>query len=1465
MASKREWENFLGSPQQTDINKYRNIYLENKNDIGGYISQTKQSPTLEFNEERQRWTDFFSEPYDVTNAKKLQQTRAMLPPELKALNPTAGSQWLQEPVESAPEKNLQKFASSRVGYRKGITQADLNRQRREEIQPRNQVEAVLKSIADPVANVIDDLMYDTPSGAFATRAGHSAASMVGPAVGLKPETGNKIADIAADVTGVLTGFGVNAASGGAPGTNLFNGPYRVADAALLTSGGQKLTQVAANQLGKVFKPDTAQRVAEAGLRGAAAGSIQNVAQSGMRGETDADELALSAALGAGFGAVGDVAAYGIGKGIQALMKRNGIPEKEITEILALPPSSKEMRMNTAATRSHVPAGKEPIASPYTLKLPEASPSTKAKAENVSGGRTELQRVDNAISELTTKYEQQVIDEYKYLKESMNSRGGVQQGALYRNATGEVVGRSGRSSNNPLWYQEFYRQYGRKPTNKDLYALARERVDNGFLDETGKVPSWRQQTGYDEQLEGYAAVRSQLEQSLKEMDPALRITDEPIVSEVIRDMREPRTSSANDDIPEFLRLNKETAPLEFPKLDDTPVPKHSLQKQLNASLEELSDPMGISAFGKSKTPYERASLEDTMSQIRSRSQKDFSMESLKEKGHRIYQDFVDDVHAFNRFDKYVESVLGRNLKASEKVHTSALNARGADMIASQIVKNGLVNKNGQVVGKSLKDRLAGLPLNRYAEFEDYLLNRHAITRFERGENVYDKRVKWTPEKGEINIAQYESKYPQFQQIAEQLYDYQRTMVNEWLVKTGMISQEQANAWFEANPFYVPNKRHFTDMEKGGKGFGSKKGYANQSVPVKKFNKKGSQRKVISPIESIIENTDAFVKAAKRNEVMQKFVTNLRQSDDLSDWAEIVQGYNDTRNVKSLLDDGLEHALNEVAKDYDKAFARTTLDTDDVVRVLVNGEPVHIQIKDKDLMKAALALGPERSGWLLDQVGRLTNMFKTFTTGVNPYFVVRNITRDLGDAWINSKSTDNPLNFITDFLKASMDIMKGSNGKVWQEFKNIGGGHTSQVASRNMLGRSKQAVLPQNPIQKMKGLPRTVWRVFEDLLSATESMGRLAEFKRLQGNKTPDELAKALYESQEVSINFKRRGALTKEIDKVFPYFNAAVQGLDRFVRAFKDNPAKASAKAALAMTIPTAVLYAMNRDNPRYQELPENTKDNFFLIPIGDGEKFIRIAKPRELGTIFSSLPERLMRQFADDNPEAWDEFAEQLIKTFTLPGIEGAISAKGGAPQKALGMLRDTIGGPFVDVAMNQNFAGAPIVPGYLERLSPDLQVDEKTSTPARKLAKVLGGSPKQIDYLGQQYLGGLGKVVASAFTPSGKPIGALGDQFVADSVYSNKVSNKFYDIKEKLDQAYADRNVRGELPEWYHDGVRKRFNQLSEGMSETRKRMRAIESDKNLSRDEKEVQLRELREQVNQLARNGIDLTKQLNMRVPD
>lgn len=1440
------------------IKKYQNLYRSNRDNIDGFVQSRQQANqptrTESISPELEKYASFVERLNSGNVQTKNEQIRSQLPAmqninilsaspllqpkkveiptTLKSVNPIAGSDLFKagqgDPIAT---QMVQQRAAS-------IPQDVINRNRREMLQPRNGFEAALKSIADPVANVIDAAMYQNPAGKFLTRTGHAAASMTGPAVANKPDTGSKVANIAADIVGSVAGFATNPATGNAPGTSLMTGPYKQADALLSTNLGQKAVQGVANQIGRVASPALANNLVTNLIRGGVAGGAQNVLQSAMRNETDADQLAKSAAIGIGLGAAGDAAFSAIGAGAKAAInasRSNKVGQELLRNVenTTLPTPTPSGRLVANQDSAWVKELDD-----YVSKLKQGTEPTRARIETRTNPYR--QQFESLIEEAKAT-PMRAGYEYEGLKELWSQRAGREAPSL--DELVELAYPSQRARNITT---DFIQKAKENQRLRNVYGVGMPVKDNAG------VPEMFKQSGVTKQTVGSTTT----DQFIK--PNADKLTQPPVIK-TSPDITQPptvrQTSDAINDIPDFLRVSRNNQVDSIkPDVGAPPVPNRSLNEQIAASIEELSQPVGIASLGKS-SPYERAALTDTMSQITSRTKPDASV-SLGTKANRAYQNLVDDVHSFNRFDKFVEKVLGRKLNAAESTHKTALATRGSDMISNQIITQNMVDKNGQIIGASLKERLAALPLNRYAEFEDYLLNKHAMTRFDRGETVFDDRIGWTPEMGQQKITKYEGEYPVFKEIADQVYDYQRTMVEEWLVKTGMISQEQANAWFEANPFYVPNKRHFTEMEKGSRGNGAKKGFGDQSVPVKKYGKTGSQRKIISPLETIIENTDAFVKTAKRNDVMQKFVGKVAESpEEFKDWAEIVKSPTDNRLVSSILD-GPDSVIDEMTLDFDKKIRKTNLDKDNIVRVLVNGAPVHVQIKDQDLLNSVMAIGPEQSVWLLDQVGKLTNMFKTFTTGVNPYFATRNITRDLGDAWVNSKSTNNPLTFISDYLRSSFDIIKGRKGELWQQYKNVGGGHTSPVAAPNMLARSKAAVLPEIAGKKLTNLPKKSWRLLEDVLSATESMARLSEFKRWQGSKTPDELAKALYEAQEVAVNFSRRGTVTKQIDKVFPYFNAAIQGLDKFVRTFKDNPVKASVKATMALTVPTAVLYAMNRDNPDYQELPDYVKDNYFLIPDGNG-KFIRIAKPREIGTIFSDIPERLMRQFSEEDPDAWNEFSEQLIKTFTIPGIEGAASTDGGVVQKGVGVLRNSILSPFIDVAMNENFAGSPIVPQYLQKRDAQYQYDEKTSDAARKLGEWGLGSPKQLDYVMQQYGGGLAKALLSGNNPSSNITSGLASQFVVDPVYSNKVSNDFYDYKDKIDSANNNKDMK-ELPEWYSDGLRKKFNKLTDKMSDTRKEIREIEKDQSLSRSQKEAKLRELRATINDIARQGNTLAKE-------
>ncbi|WP_342416277.1 LPD38 domain-containing protein [Paenibacillus sp. FSL R10-2782] len=1344
----------------------------------------------------------------------------------------------------------------------------------------------------PLSRELNWLTEGNPVGRFIGRATTTGAEMSLGKASTMPTTGNATADNVADKLGMVGGvFGMafNPAAPGVKGQNLLTGPMAAAEGAIATRTGNAAVNAISRQASKLpgVSSAAADRVTRGIATGAATGAIGNTAYGLNMDQSTGEEVLHNAALGAAFGAGGEVVARGVGAGWRSLFKKNGIPDREVSEILSLPVGRKEARINSATARSVQQAGDEAIANPFTFTLPEGSPQTRRATANAAEGRGEIQQINSRLQELESQYGQRVIDEYKYLKQSRDSRGGVSQGQLQRGLDGDVIGRTGRTSQNPLWYQEFYQTHGKAPSNNDLYKLAQERVDNGFMDESGRVPSWRETSGFDEQLAAYTAARDNLRTGVQELDPALRVTDQPLVSSRLKQessglrvnessINKQETFSVNDPaVPEFMRARQARQEAAKGKQESVAPENSPIKPDENYVLPkqyEEQNGLGISAFAQTK-PYDSLST-STRSQLVTRQMRD--PRSLKGSSDRLYTALVDDAHPYNLFDRMVEKVLGRKLDASESTHKLALASRGSDMVAKQIVTDKMVNSAGEVVGDSLKDVLSTLPGGKnapkvesgtrgelrsrtsktiYVDFEDYLINKHAITRWDRGEKVFADKLEWTPEKGQKIVDEYERLFPEFVETADNLYKFNQNLVNNWLVDTGVISKEMAETWFHENPYYVPNKRYFTSLEKrNGAGGKAKQGYGNQSNPVKGYSKGGSQKKIISPIEATIENVDAYVKTAKRNQVMQQFVKNLNQdAEAFKDIATVVvsRDIGKEKLAREILEEnGLDKFMQSLDEDYAR-LRRDRLDTDNTVRVLMNGDPVRVKVHDAQTLDAVTSLGPQGANAVMDAIGWLTNKMKTLTTGANPVFsLTRNLFRDIPQAYVASKTTNNPVRFIVDLADASVQILR--NGELYKRYKRIGGGHSSPIAAdRNLLKQSKREVLPKSMV---KDLGPRLYYGLENIMNAVESAPRLAEFKRVAKGGAPEDIQKALFAAQDVTVNFKRRGKLVRDLDKAFPYMNAALQGLDQFVRVYKDNPAKATMKAVLALTIPSIVTYVWNHDDPNYQKLSNRIKDSFILIPKGDGT-FIKIAKPQELGTLFSDLPERLLRKFQDDDPAAFRDFADRIRTTFTPPGVQGALK-EGGIIDRLQGMGGETILGPVPDLAANKTFSGSPIVPGYLQNLSPELQTDAKTTKIATWLGEKTGTSPKQLDYLARQYTGFIGQFGQPLLSPGGDFGNALIQQVTTDPVFSNDISTEFYKYKEKLDQVNYDSDLR-KPPAWYDDSLRKKMTKISKEMGAIRKDVRAVQDDESISNKEKRARLRALQEKINQLAEGGNELAR--------
>ena len=109
-----------------------------------------------------------------------------------------------------------------------------------------------------------------------------------------------------------------------------------------------------------------------------------------------------------------------------------------------------------------------------------------------------------------------------------------------------------------------------------------------------------------------------------------------------------------------------------------------------------------------------------------------------------------------------------------------------------------------------------------------------------------------------------------------------------------------------------------------------------------------------------------------------------------------------------------------------------------------------------------------------------------------------------------------------------------------------------SGRNTLNETLNELIPGRKTSSPLKAAEYVLSLIERFNDAIETGPRLAAFDRHKGSGSYKELMQALYEANDVSVNFQRYGRLTKELDNFIPYLNPAVQGIDKMARSGKEN-------------------------------------------------------------------------------------------------------------------------------------------------------------------------------------------------------------------------------------------------------------------------------------------------------------------------
>lgn len=796
------------------------------------------------------------------------------------------------------------------------------------------------------------------------------------------------------------------------------------------------------------------------------------------------------------------------------------------------------------------------------------------------------------------------------------------------------------------------------------------------------------------------------------------------------------------------------------------------------------------------------------------------EAGKKAWSRLYTEGVDELHPLADVVASVENRIGKKLPFSSNPFLNAWEARGWAGKAITLLQHGDPERNipslksiFQKVGKDkLKDFSAYLVALR--EEDIYEFN----SKLQKGEEGAALKATMDHIDAGMTILELAKKHPEFVEAAKDLYRFQQHLIVE-LVNAGMLSAKAAADMWKRWPHYVPFQRIVDGID--APSVGGKK-FVNVGNTIQKF--KGSSRDIVDPLESVIYNTFRVMSAIERNKVGQSFV-KLSRMKGMGDLCEKVSGTPKAMDSTFYVWEGGKKKTYATAPELLSALKMT------------NKEGMSMLVKVLRVPARWL-----RSGATL-----------------SPEFILRNPVRDMISASLYSKHGFIP---VWDTVRGLSLYLK--KGKEYWDYMNSGAAQSAMVSlDRDYLHGQMRDLLKKKSVLSMCANPIEALRALSE---ATEMATRLAEFdlakngytgigNRLFGkDRKPLSNTEAGIEARDVTLDFGRHGKSTQSLNQTIAFFNAAIQGTDKMIREFKAHPGQMTMKTVMGITVPSLVLWYLNKDDPRYQELPQWQKDIFWVIPGKD--TLYKIPKPFELGILFGTVPERMMQYMYDKEKgrngpgfkglggSIWSNLAPSFIPTGLLPAIEW--------------------------ISNYSFFMGRNIVPLSQSKLPDRQQYGPYTSYLARKVGNAFDLSPRKIDNTIQDVGGNLAALGNSIIDkaagldetrPAKRWSEAPGVRgFTATPYASSDSVQRLRDDYSQQEKLYNEFKMTKQKPEGYDAAKYMKYKAAVDAMNNTYRAERKIMDSKQLDSRQKRERIDRIKMQQTNIARRALGLSKVSN-----
>ncbi len=720
--------------------------------------------------------------------------------------------------------------------------------------------------------------------------------------------------------------------------------------------------------------------------------------------------------------------------------------------------------------------------------------------------------------------------------------------------------------------------------------------------------------------------------------------------------------------------------------------------------------------------------------------------------------------------------------------------------------------------------------------------------------------------------------------------------KFYVETSYITKDQAKAFKEANPYYIPTHRVVAGNESTGGGSG-----------IKHRSKQGSERRYL-PVDNIFAQIERHVANALLAYAKTTLLKQAMNNPNGATWVSRVKPR--TERYNALITQQAAHFADVLIKE------GMTISSDGAIVPADENNPMWSNVKEGMLSEMierikenpALATfytsGQEpitrdstvitanidgkqqffeinngtENGKLLNEMFRgidehyesgkilkaMHHIKNTMTRSIvaTPDFIIGNLFVDTTSAGLYSKTGGIYAKFIPGVSSAKGAVSVAKEDADFQLFLLNGGAFGTRVEMSTQENRKRQ-------LMKMSVDERSLGRFFnkyDRFISVGEMATRTQEYRDAVSEGV-DPLA-AAFMGVEITTDFNMHGSnkYFNAIRSTVAFLPASINSIYKDYRELSGNEssvmgiagsnfAKLAARGFTYITIP-ALISMMLDDDDEEKERPVPSEAMYSHYEVGkllqsigidvDDDFALKHKTQYLLGMIFEKAPKMAREAFIKDNGERAWEIAKASAWIMLTPDIT------------------PTMASPFVDISINRRFTGAPVVPRRLQKFKGDQKYLQKTfNTPliyvkTAELLKEVGinASPLEIQHINKSWFGYVAKWIEDGTSWAlwnekeygEKPYSGAANLFKRHFVHQfyykdygqTYWSKKYYDLRDKASSLVS---VEAEAKKLYAAGRDKeadkmlKDNPVQKGKAAMKQLMRMDKIIGNIRKQEKAIQ----------------------------